>query len=267
MRLAYIFLMFAINLHRAFSTVSLPRLRLVLVRHGESQNNVLNEISKETYIKGRHADPHLTDLGQTQAARTASYLSSDRCHPLLKKIEHVYVSPFTRTLQTAHPIVNTIKCSSTVWSDIYEVSGCYEGKVGLPGLKPGDIKSKYGYDTSLMKRNSNGEDVGWYELESKETYPQAIERIKRVEERIRNMASSCESDKTICLVVHGDFIDILLNHLLGMPANPSVARFRTYNTSISVVDVFKNGMVALAFSNFHEHLDGELCKREKLGVV
>ena len=55
--------------------------------------------------------------------------------------------------------------------------------------------------------------------------------------------------------------------MLRMPADPSKARFRTYNTSISAVDVFGDGMAACLFSNFHEHLGGDMCKREQLGVV
>ena len=44
------------------STLSDPtpsRLRLILVRHGESQNNVLNEISKQNYIDNRYKTPLL----------------------------------------------------------------------------------------------------------------------------------------------------------------------------------------------------------------
>jgi len=258
-----------------------------LLRHGESENNVLNLISKQNYRENRFADPALTKIGEAQAQATANYLSGDSCHPLLRKIDRLIVSPFLRTCQTALPISSALGKEGIVWPDIYEVSGAYEGYEGLPGgvrgvrgLTGSEIKKRFGYQCPVEIEN------GWNRHEGRESYSDAVIRIAAVASRLRELASQqCSSGgiegreaeaetgnegdprETICMVVHGDFIDILLNHLMGMPCNPAKARFRTYNTSISVIDIFHDGMVAALFTNFHEHLEGGLVKRNQLGVV
>jgi len=175
-----------------------------------------------------------------------------------------------RCCQTARPIAKRSQVKATVWEDAYETSGSYEGKgtdtVGVEGMTPDEIKDKFGYDTSLMEVDTGG----WYKLPTQESYKDGVSRIEKVGEKLKRMARECEEsgvDKTVCLVVHGNFIDILLNFLMKMPNDPLVARFRTYNTSLSAVDICgKSGMCALLWSNYHDHL-GKLCKKTALGVV
>ncbi|GMH70598.1 hypothetical protein TrVE_jg10649 [Triparma verrucosa] len=271
-------LMLSLLLRRSFSSSSLPqppRLRLILVRHGESQNNVLNLVSKQHYRENRFADPALTDLGERQAAATGEYLASPGCHPLLSGVTTVAVSPFLRTLQTSKPIVAALRGRSPslpveLWPDIYEISGCYDGLPGSetsnPGLTGAEIAERFSYPPPASLPPSSG----WYTHPGRESYAEGVSRIGAVADRLRLRAAdlcAAGESETLCLVVHGDFIDVLLNQLLHMQKDPRKARFRTYNTSISAVDVFGDGMAACLFSNFHEHLKGEMCKREQLGVV
>ena len=60
---------------------------LIFVRHGESLANLQN-------LFAGHYDIPLTELGHTQAERTAQYL--DRYH-----IDHIYASDLQRAYQTA----------------------------------------------------------------------------------------------------------------------------------------------------------------------
>jgi len=270
-------LLLSLSSRLALSSPSVPasRLRVVLLRHGESENNVLNEVSNAHYRENRFADPKLTTLGHRQAEATAAFLTSPSpaSHPLLADIDHIYVSPFSRTCETALPLVKATGKPATVWSDIWEVSGCYDGAgdetVGVPGPTADLIEERFGYDTSHMEEGGGG----FFKLPKRETYGEAVDRITGVAARLRAMAEECAEtgqDKTICLVCHGDFIDIILNVLLRMKTNPLIARFRTYNTSLSAIDIFGGsgeGMCALLFSNFHEHMAGDLCKKEKLGLV
>ena len=58
------------------------------MRHGQADNNV-NRI-----LVGRYIESHLTEYGKQQVADTSKYLKN-------VPIEKVYVSPVTRTVETA----------------------------------------------------------------------------------------------------------------------------------------------------------------------
>ena len=68
---------------------------MILMRHGQSEFNLhFTATRRDPGIP----DPNLTDEGQVQAARAAQALAAH-------KISRVIVSPYTRALQTAAPIV------------------------------------------------------------------------------------------------------------------------------------------------------------------
>ena len=130
--------------HPSFATTSKilpPRLRVTLIRHGESENNILSEVGSEAYRKGRFADPPLTDLGRRQAQITAEYLCGDDCNDLIKKPDTIYVSPFLRTLQTSFPTASKLSSASNVvvWDDIFEISGCHKDGVPMGGLTSQEV--------------------------------------------------------------------------------------------------------------------------------
>jgi hypothetical protein len=70
------------------------------------------------------------------------------------------------------------------------------------------------------------------------------------------------------MVVHGDFIDYLLEILMGIPTAGDQNRtvFRTYNCGITSFDLWGNGMIKILWVNFMGHLAG-LIKEAKLGTV
>jgi broad specificity phosphatase PhoE len=114
---------------------------VTLIRHGESENNILSEVGSEAYRKGRFADPPLTDLGRRQAQITAEYLCGDDCNDLIKKPDTIYVSPFLRTLQTSFPTASKLSSASNVvvWDDIFEISGCHKDGVPMGGLTSQEV--------------------------------------------------------------------------------------------------------------------------------
>ena len=277
---------------RSFSSSgSLPRLRVLLIRHGESFNNALSEVSVSHYRNNRLADPHLTPLGELQAAAVASHLSGPDCLPLLAGLSAVYVSPFLRTLQTATPLVLSLSSSSAnplvsrgkIWRDLFEVGGAFHrhehagGAVGTGGLPLEEMLSRFPVEyCPRFHEGTPGKGVdskGWYDGHTRETVEEAKARVKRVAARLRCMAKELEKDggsKTIALVVHGDFIDIILQEFLqldlSMLGDQSKHVFRTYNTCFTCVDIFQDDKVAILFHNYHQHLK-DLVKIEKLGIV
>src|SRR5579863_3163145 len=77
---------------------TLPRLRnrpMFLLRHGQSYFNLY---FTATRVDPGIEDPELTPLGHTQAAAAAKQLADT---PLTR----IIVSPYTRALQTAQPIL------------------------------------------------------------------------------------------------------------------------------------------------------------------
>lgn len=264
----------------------LYRLRVLFIRHGESQNNVLYAQSPDAYRKHRHADPDLTDRGMKQAAECGKYLSAHPSfadfNPIMGNVDAIYVSPMFRTLRTAQPIAKALKIQPEVWTDIYEVSGLHVDGVGQVGLSRSEILEKFpGYHLP--------EDVtesGWYPTDrNKETRAMAIPRIVGVATRLFQMATECQKNKrsrTIALVCHGDFKDMVLQALLGLDVpEKKKKRFLSYNTAISVVDVdatprsgedsnddnLMQGHATVLLQNFVGHLDSSLITHEGLGIV
>mmetsp|Transcript_7889 Transcript_7889/g.15788 ORF Transcript_7889/g.15788 Transcript_7889/m.15788 type:complete len:277 (-) Transcript_7889:54-884(-) len=247
-----------------------PRLRVTLIRHGESENNILSEIGPAAYRSGRFADPPLTELGKSQALATSKYLSSPSCNALIKSPSTIYVSPFLRTLQTSSPTSLALpEPEVVVWDRIFEVGGCYKDGKPQGGLNKEEVEKMFGY-TSWYPCREPGSD-GWYKLAGKESKEEALERIKGVAAELKSMARECEEkgeDRCIYMFVHGDFIDYLMEVLLGIPTagNQSRTVFRTYNCGITSFDLWKDGMIKVLWVNFVGHLDGFI-KEEKLGTV
>lgn len=75
-------------------------MKIVLIRHGQSQGNVDHNI----YLTTNDANVNLTDLGEDQATKVGITLKN-----LLKKDKtHIFVSPYKRTKQTWEKISNQL---------------------------------------------------------------------------------------------------------------------------------------------------------------
>lgn len=192
-------------------------LRVVLVRHAESFNNVLNLVSHDYYRDNRLADPPITTLGEEQAGAAARFISESRSG-LMQHISEVHISPTLRTLQTARPIMARLPgVRAEVVLDIFEVGGVYNANVtsgeaeGQPGVARAAM-SEFGYGLP----DGVTED-GWYAREhGKETKAEGVARASKVAARLRETAAALPTArKTIALVSHGDFIGMLLANLLG----------------------------------------------------
>lgn len=75
-------------------------MELILVRHGQPAWT-------DTYGRGRN-DPELTELGHQQARRAARRLSDAEELPGMGDIDRLFVSPATRSQQTAAPIASAL---------------------------------------------------------------------------------------------------------------------------------------------------------------
>jgi broad specificity phosphatase PhoE len=222
----------------------------------------------EQYRQNRHADPDLTDVGYRQAQETADYLRTGN-NALLRNVHEIYVSPLRRTLLTCRPIAQALQIDPKVWPDLYEVGGVYSnelnstdangviGTVGHSGLTRSHMRTEfpnYILDDSVTDR-------GWYTLSTKETKEQGRARIERVLQTLRNQVEAASEDRTILLVVHGDFIDYFVQAAFGITGTKRT--FPCWNTCITVVDLDATGRAMVLQHNSVSHLS--VVKTESLG--
>jgi broad specificity phosphatase PhoE len=83
---------------------------MILLRHGQSYFNLL---FNETRVDPGIEDPELTPLGLEQAAAAAARLADTA-------LTRVIISPFTRTLQTAQPVLGIHKVPVAIMHEVRE---------------------------------------------------------------------------------------------------------------------------------------------------
>jgi len=94
---------------------------MFLLRHGQSYFNLhFNATRVDPGIE----DPELTPLGREQAAAAAQQLAQ-------AALTHIIVSPFTRALQTAQPILSLHAASVEVMQQVRE-QAAYACDIGSP---------------------------------------------------------------------------------------------------------------------------------------
>jgi len=255
------------------------KLRILFIRHGESENNVLCNISDDEYWKHRKPDPKLSAKGEKQVQAAANALAKNP--PVVSPLDKIYVSPMTRALSTAKPIAESLRMSPTVWTDMYEVGGCFGGEkgsfYGVGGLSRNEMQRLYpGYILPPEEITQHG----WYPKKLRmETGSHAVLRAAAISTRLRDMAMRLEDDdsKTIALVAHHDTIDLILRDLMGLKIPVEVAPpgkvFKHYNAAFTCLDLINYKDDAslptpcLLFQNRADHMPSKLVEWSKLGVV
>ena len=208
----------------------LPGFHLYLVRHGESANNALP-------TPQRVSDPNLTELGQKQAQNLSLHYS-DFGH-----IDHVLASPFRRTLQTAQPLLSAKGMRATIWTDLYEVGGCYSGYeagglTGATGMTGSEIRAEFpDFDVP-----DDIDDTGWYKSRAFETWEMAIVRAQTQAKKLRETFT--DTDSVVFCFIHADFKQLLLQHLVpgekefhnGGISNSSITHLHFNHDTGKVID-------------------------------
>lgn len=252
-------------------------MRVLLIRHGQSANNVLAESQGHdyaAYMAGRNPEPPLSEIGQRQAQMLAEQLAAAAARPRPETdrlawvtnehpVDTLYVSPMLRALQTALPISRGLGVQPQVWVDIHEHGGVFTGNpdvegdvIGYPGLTRAEIAAQFaGYQVV-----DGVHDGGWWSG-GYEEMDVCYSRGCRVAERLYGLAEE-RPDATIALVTHGTFLDALLQALF-VPNEGYGERvhFSHLNTAVSRIDFGKNRRIALRYLNRIDHLPAELVSR------
>lgn len=243
--------------------------RLYLVRHAQSENNVIWDGSDDH--PSRRPDPEITELGHRQADTLGQHLAhphaEPRQHPFNKSDEshfgltHVYCSLMTRSILTAEYIAAASNLGVEALANVFEKHGIYDvdddGNLrGLPGPGRGYFEERF----PDIKLPTDLNDDGWWNrpVEDESSF---IQRMQEVVNQMRQRLT--DSDDNIALVAHGDFIDQFVNELMSVVRhqpnydNHWVANWTFHNTSISRID-FVNGSNNVVYLNRIDHLPNEL---------
>ncbi len=244
-------------------------MQLVLVRHGQSANNLSYaleqarkreraaedpgaEIVEETLKwPDRVPDPTLTERGLRQARALGAALSSDR-PPFVPT--HLYASPTLRAVATARPLAEATGLPLTLQPEGYEVGGIQRFdeltgvREGVPGATLAELQ-KHGGVLQAPPGLFPAEGEPWsggYE----EDYQPAFARGQRV---VSSLLLAHRLEDVVVLVSHQFFAQFVIAAAFGWDFLPGRG-FRVDNTghlSLRMVE----GKTEAEWINRVDHLD------------
>jgi len=244
--------------------------RLLLVRHGQSTNNVLaDELPYDDYMASRSAEPDLTPVGYEQADRLAHFFGElhaataearPHSHVTERPITAIYTSPMLRALKTTAPLSAALGLAPEVWVEIHEHGGLFTGSpqngtaVNHSGLSRAAMAEQF--PDYLLPASVS--EQGWW-FGGYEEMEQCAVRAQRVAQSLRSWAEE-RRDEVILLVSHGTFMDQVLKALLDAGESPAFY-FSHINTAISRIDFLESGFAAVRYLNRAPHLPPQLYTR------
>ena len=244
-------------------------MKLYLIRHAESANNAVYGTANQK--SGHTPDPEITDSGHEQGKLLGQHFAmtdkEPRQHPYERSPEihygltHLYCSLMSRSLLTAQYIADACSLSMVVRPDIFEYQGIYEidengNEIGVEG--PGRSYFENRFPDAYLPEALT--EKGWWDrpVERESAF---IGRVKSSLDEIQALHGN--TDHNVAMVVHGDYIDQCINHIMGVERIPEnynnawVANWVFHNTSISRIDIV-NESRNVVYLNRIDHLPADL---------
>lgn len=131
-------------------------MKLLIIRHGESANNLLHATTGS--YEGRHPDPHLTPLGELQCQKLARAMLAG----LQPAPQVLYSSLMRRALQSAAPIAEALDLDVIGHLEAYECGGPYIGTPVDPRPYPGASADELMAISARLKLPPGVDETGWY---------------------------------------------------------------------------------------------------------
>jgi len=168
-------------------------MKIHCIRHGKSQHNVdFNNRGQVAYYDPKNTDPHLTELGVVQSCRMFNNW------PDRGLMECIYVSPLSRTLETAECVFGKYPHAKVVVSDLL-----LEAPLGKH--TPNFRKPKSFLQIMYPLYNFDG----LLEYHNQYTHEETPTDLKDRIEQFRFMLHS-EPYENVCLVGHSSFLQEFL---------------------------------------------------------
>ena len=244
-------------------------MRLYFIRHAESANNAVYGTERE--IEGHAPDPEITDTGHRQGRLLGQHLADKntepRQHPSRSAatnhygLTHIYCSLMTRSLLTAQYISRSCGVAVSSLPDLFERKGLYShdqsgNEVGVAGPGRPYFETRF---PGVGLPDFVGEE-GWWSRPV-ETDEDFFQRVRRSLDDV--IQRHGDSNDSVAMVVHGDYIDQCLNEFMGVHRKPEnyethwVSNWVFHNTSISRLDIV-NGSRNVVYLNRIDHLPAEM---------
>lgn len=184
-------------------------MRFVLIRHGQSANNLLWEQTGDSV--GRHHDPELTELGHRQAARLAETAAEGA---LPWAITQLHTSLMTRAVQTAAPLADALDLPLQGHVDAHETGGVFiEDDGGVRTAHRGATSAALLAASNRLVLPEGLDPEGWFTGPVDADDAWNDERARQV---VVGLRERHEDDDVVALVTHGAFFQHLFRALLGI---------------------------------------------------
>lgn len=196
--------------------------KLLLIRHGESEADILN-------VHEGRADFPLTETGHKQASAMGKWVAEQF------KVDVIFASTLRRAAQTAGYLSEAAGVSVVFDEDLMEFNNGL-----LAGLPFEEAAKRYPRVENLPPDQSVYGQETQYEFRAR-----ADRTLKRCIQQIPEGA-------TAAIVSHGGMINQLFASLIGLPPAAPI-RFSTGDTGVHLW-VLEDGGARLLFANKQEHL-------------
>lgn len=160
-------------------------MQLLLIRHAEPNNAARSESGA--------ADPPLTETGRLQASRLPAALAPYR-------ITRLFTSPQLRARQTADPVAEHRGLDVEVVEDLAEYDYGHDHYFTIDAAK--DV-APAAYQRILAGHLPEFVDADLFR--------------SRVQAGLDHVIATCEHSETAAIFVHGGVVNVVLEHLLGLP--------------------------------------------------
>lgn len=200
--------------------------RLYLIRHGETDWNVLGKYQGSTDIE-------LSETGLNQAK-----LLGKRFEKM--ELDKVYSSPLKRAMATAQTVADAKNLPVILEEAFQEINfGDWEGKTTA------EIEAEYSDMFKAFVKNPVNSPIPG-EGSFKNAMDRGVTGIKKV-------LADCENEN-VAIISHGALIRVIMMGLLELEES-FYRKTWLYNTAISIVDIYEDGKVMLITLNDKAHLD------------
>lgn len=180
----------------------------IFMRHGQAENNV------SRILVGRHIESHLTETGRQQVADSARQLKG-------VAIDHVYVSPVLRAIETAQIVCQILGMDYRVDERLYETE---MGK--LVGKNYEELTTKYG---DLFQR--------FYSEHDPVLEGFGVETFASIKHRVKSLLDDLlrtHEDRNVLMVTHLDPIKAAIANLLDLKPE-ALYRWHIRNASLTIL--------------------------------
>ena len=204
--------------------------KLILVRHGQSQSNVVRRFNGQT-------DSPLTELGKEQAELTAKFIKDNF------KIDKVYASDLQRAYYTGQKIAE--------YSNVP-----IDKSVGMREIFVGEWEDKD--NDFLLKRD----DFKLWITDIVNTEPENGETVRDFSKRILDTINKIVNenpDKTIVVATHATPIRVLETFVRTGDIEKMQSRSWVSNASCSVFN-YENGKWSIEQMDICDHLEGKVTR-------